>query len=169
MKTYTTYEVCPHCNHEVELKAELMVQTCPHCGKRIVTCSMCRASDPENEESEMCCHSCCLEFLANMENEALGRLSIDEIEAIYDLLVRADTEEISFIHHRNKPTFTKDGIRYEVFDVRRYDGDPLVSLTAKPEGQWKVENFDLDCSWRAVTLARIKKAVEDYLHKQGIL
>ena len=38
-----TYEVCPHCDHEVELDAELKVQTCPVCGKRIVTCSMCRA------------------------------------------------------------------------------------------------------------------------------
>ena len=161
-----TYEVCPHCGEEVELKNELMVQTCPNCGKRIVTCSMCRACD----ESSDYCTNCCLCHQAHLENEELGRLPIDEIEAIHDLLVRADLDDVSFICHRNKPTFMKDGIRYELFDVKRYDGDALVSITAKPEGQWKVEEIDLyPDTLRKVTLARIKKSVEDYLYKQGLL
>lgn len=37
----TTYEYCPHCESEVELKAELSVQKCPNCGMYIVACSMC--------------------------------------------------------------------------------------------------------------------------------
>lgn len=37
----TTYEYCPHCEAEVELKAELSVQKCPNCGMYIVACSMC--------------------------------------------------------------------------------------------------------------------------------
>lgn len=171
MKKYTTYEVCPHCNAEVELNAELMVQTCPHCGKRIVTCSMCRACECRAYGKDVeYCKNCCLCHQASLENEELGRLAIDEIEAIYDLLVKADVDDVSFIHHRNKPTFTKDGIKYEIFDVKRYDGDPLVSLTAKPEGQWKVEEIDLyPDTLRMVTLVRIKKSVEDYLYKQGLL
>lgn len=36
-----TYEMCPHCETEVILKAELSVQKCPSCGKYIVCCSMC--------------------------------------------------------------------------------------------------------------------------------
>lgn len=60
-----TYEVCPHCGEEVELKAELMVQTCPSCGKRIVTCSMCRACDTEDNY----CTNCCLSYQAEVENK----------------------------------------------------------------------------------------------------
>lgn len=65
-KKYVTYEVCPHCGKEVELEAELKVQTCPNCGKRIVTCSMCRACD--NPDFSKCCLDCCLEYQANVEN-----------------------------------------------------------------------------------------------------
>lgn len=60
-----TYEYCPHCDTEVQLDAELKVQTCPHCGRRIVTCSMCRACD----ESKPYCVNCCLERQAQLENE----------------------------------------------------------------------------------------------------
>ena len=60
------YEVCPYCEEEVELNAELMVQTCPNCGKRIVACSMCRACD--NEEGVSYCSHCCLEYQAKCEN-----------------------------------------------------------------------------------------------------
>ncbi len=68
-----TYEVCPHCGEEVELKAELMVQTCPSCGKRIVTCSMCRAT----ECNEDYCSKCCLCYQAEVENKE--REDISEI------------------------------------------------------------------------------------------
>lgn len=62
-----TYEVCPHCEEEVMLEPELKVQTCPNCGKRIVTCSMCRACDtPDNY-----CTHCCLRYQAEKENEEL--------------------------------------------------------------------------------------------------
>jgi DNA-directed RNA polymerase subunit RPC12/RpoP len=59
-----TYEVCPHCGEEVELDAELKVQTCPKCGKRIVTCSMCLACETKDNY----CTHCCLEFQAQVEN-----------------------------------------------------------------------------------------------------
>ena len=63
-----TYEVCPHCEEEVELKAELSVQTCPHCGKRIVACSMCRACV---ECDENYCTNCCLCYQAEVENKEM--------------------------------------------------------------------------------------------------
>lgn len=64
-----TYEYCPHCDTEVELDAELKVQTCPNCGKRIATCSMCRACDTE----ENYCTHCCLSYQAKAENEDAER------------------------------------------------------------------------------------------------
>lgn len=70
-KHEVTYEVCPHCGEEVELKAELMVQTCPSCGKRIVTCSMCRACDTDQPY----CNHCALEYQANVENEEMEQES----------------------------------------------------------------------------------------------
>lgn len=66
-KEYTkTNEVCPYCGAEVELDAELKVQTCPECGKRIVPCSVCTAC----ESKEPYCAHCCLERKANEENTA---------------------------------------------------------------------------------------------------
>lgn len=61
-----TYEICPYCGGEVELDAELKVQTCSNCGKHIVTCSMCLAS---SDNVEGCCKSCPLEYLADKMNE----------------------------------------------------------------------------------------------------
>ena len=60
-----TYEVCPHCEEEVMLDPELKVQTCPNCGKRIVTCSMCRACD----SGDNYCARCCLCYQAEQENK----------------------------------------------------------------------------------------------------
>lgn len=59
-----TYEVCPQCGEEVELDAELKIQTCPSCGARIVTCSMCRAI----EVNDKCCINCPLEIQARLES-----------------------------------------------------------------------------------------------------
>jgi predicted RNA-binding Zn-ribbon protein involved in translation (DUF1610 family) len=63
----TTSEYCPHCDTVVELQPELMVQTCPHCGKRIVTCSMCRAADANDGKNY--CSNCCLCYQAELENK----------------------------------------------------------------------------------------------------
>ena len=63
-----TQEYCPHCDTIVELDAELKVQTCPNCGKRIVTCSVCRAVDCENIAP---CKFCPLCYQAAKENEEL--------------------------------------------------------------------------------------------------
>ena len=43
------YEVCPHCDTEVMLDAELKVQTCPNCGKvnKGKFCAECGAKKPE--------------------------------------------------------------------------------------------------------------------------
>lgn len=37
----TTFEMCPHCEEEVELKASLRLQPCPNCGVMIAPCSLC--------------------------------------------------------------------------------------------------------------------------------
>ena len=65
------YEVCPHCDQEVALDAELKVQTCPNCGKRIVTCSMCRACDTQDDY----CTRCCLCYQAEAENKDIEQLA----------------------------------------------------------------------------------------------
>jgi len=67
MAENVTYEVCPHCEEEVELKAELSVQTCPNCGKRIVACSMCLACETTGKY----CSLCCLDYQAQIENEEI--------------------------------------------------------------------------------------------------
>ena len=86
-----TYEVCPHCGNEVELDAELKVQTCPSCGMRIVTCSMCRASDEGNY-----CTNCALCCQARRENEELGKApkTISVWEAEREVRILAEKEPI---------------------------------------------------------------------------
>ena len=65
-----TTEYCPHCDTYVKLDRELKVQTCPNCGKRIPTCSMCRAVDEDKDVKYggVYCHHCCLDFQAHIEN-----------------------------------------------------------------------------------------------------
>ena len=35
------YELCPHCEYEVELDFRFEVQICPECGQPILPCSIC--------------------------------------------------------------------------------------------------------------------------------
>lgn len=74
-----TYEVCPHCGAEVELDAELKVQTCPECGNRIVTCSMCLACDADDMPNGYC-SMCCLCYQAEQEN--LNKVKEEEFKRL---------------------------------------------------------------------------------------
>ena len=47
-----TYELCPHCDSEVELKNKFIVQDCPNCKSPILPCSICK---------DMACDKCPLE------------------------------------------------------------------------------------------------------------
>ena len=58
------WEVCPHCEQEVELKPEMKIQVCPECGKWICPCSMCDCNLVE-------CQNCELEKQAHQLNEKL--------------------------------------------------------------------------------------------------
>ena len=35
------WEMCPHCMHEVKLKARMRKQKCPNCKKSIKPCALC--------------------------------------------------------------------------------------------------------------------------------
>ena len=52
-----TYEECPHCQHEVELKGEFKVQECPNCLQDILPCSICR----DLNRTPMACGNCPLD------------------------------------------------------------------------------------------------------------
>lgn len=145
------YEVCPHCEEEVMLDPELKVQTCPNCGRRIVTCSMCRACDT----GERYCALCCLDYQAKKENEELqeetrmndpkhqfsevrcdffdevtGRWCVDAWGKYVD-----DGEVVAFINPAtlevtyNDPDFAKDELVFEA--VRMKLRDILNELAVK--------------------------------------
>ncbi|MFA6395881.1 MAG: hypothetical protein WCW84_07930 [Sulfurimonas sp.] len=44
----TINELCPHCNNEVKLEAEFVVQKCPECNKTILPCSICPVAGEVN-------------------------------------------------------------------------------------------------------------------------
>jgi hypothetical protein len=48
----TTFELCPHCDSEVELQSKFKVQDCPNCKSPILPCSICK---------DMNCDKCPLE------------------------------------------------------------------------------------------------------------
>ncbi len=49
---YKTYELCPFCEYEVELKPlKHIKQKCPICGELILACSLCKSE-------EMICNKC---------------------------------------------------------------------------------------------------------------
>lgn len=121
MKKNTTFEVCPFCEEEVELNAELMVQTCPHCGKRIVACSMCRAS--EDTEHNYCTH-CCLDYQARVENQEAER----------------ETEFKTQVLHEQAPL--TDITKYIKPGVSLYD--VICHWTADRGGEEEFALFDLE-------------------------
>lgn len=50
----TTYEYCPYCDNEVELKHEMTVQKCPNCGKWICPCILCENCNKPCELENKC-------------------------------------------------------------------------------------------------------------------
>ena len=85
-----TYEVCPHCEQEVELDAQLSVQTCPNCGKRIVACSMCLAN--EANDGKKYCSNCCLCYQAEQENKPVEELTgVDKKDKLEKITTKVQT------------------------------------------------------------------------------
>lgn len=121
-----TYEVCPHCGHEVTLDAELKVQTCPNCGRRIVTCSMCRASDANDGKNY--CSNCCLCYQAEVENKELGfKPVISVTDAEQKVMELANAEQIEDrVYELAKELAEKYSSEVEEkFKIVDYDGEEV--------------------------------------------
>ena len=56
-----TYELCPYCDTEVELKHEFKAQLCPNCGRLILPCSICEHVN--NKGCHTKCDTCPLDKL----------------------------------------------------------------------------------------------------------
>ena len=56
-----TYELCPYCDTEVELKNEFKAQLCPNCGRLILPCSICEHTN--NKGCHTKCDTCPLDVL----------------------------------------------------------------------------------------------------------
>lgn len=147
------YEPCPYCGEEVMLDPELKVQTCPNCGRRIVTCSMCRACDAN--DGKKYCSNCCLDYQAKKENEELQRETrindpkhqftevrcdfFDEVTGCWCVdacgKYMGDDEVVAFINPAtlevtyNDPDFAKDEMVFET--VRAKLRDILNELATK--------------------------------------
>lgn len=69
MEVYkTTWEMCPHCENEVELQAVWDIQRCPVCGELIIPCSLCFPYCND-------CSNCKLEGLIQQAKKVNGRKS----------------------------------------------------------------------------------------------
>lgn len=53
-KVSKTWEMCPHCECEVELDFALAPQVCPSCGKWICPCSICTICIKDCEIEKEC-------------------------------------------------------------------------------------------------------------------
>lgn len=133
-RTGKTYEVCPHCGEEVELDAELKVQTCPNCGKRIVTCSVCMACD----ESGDYCKKCALCYQANAENGEKQDEPKNEPKGLYMVA----TEVV-------RDGMKKDGTGVELFAtyanaLRRYNEFVDGAIKANPNKPYGTQDTPKD-------------------------
>ena len=88
-RTDYTFELCPQCEYEVELKNEFKLQKCPKCRKPIVPCSIC----PTNYEG---CSECVLSkacrFLENPDSEP----NIEEYNEMYERIRAELMEELKY-------------------------------------------------------------------------
>lgn len=148
-----TYEVCPHCGHEVTLDAELKVQTCPHCGRRIVTCSMCRAG---NDKSDVCIN-CCLEYQANVENEELGfKPVINIVDAERKVMDLANAEQVEdrvyeLVQELVGKYTSEIGEKYSIVDC---DGDEFSGDGSLDGSMWydEVRDTAMKCLFEKISV-----------------
>lgn len=158
-----THEVCNHCGEEVKLNAQLAVQTCPHCGMRIVACSMCLANDDAEENY---CATCCLCYQAEQENKGRKPKPAYYISQIAQALADTGEYEVGFFCKKDKPTFRRDGVLYEIFAVYA-DDDGAVRLDVAAIDPWSGPKLlELDDKWRCDTLKRISSFVEDEINSR---
>lgn len=87
-----TWELCPYCDNEVELKnpIEKVRQRCPICGEMILPCSIC---------SQCCNKSCCSEpewyvIISNFDEEPWGTYSYEDF--LEETQEYADFHEIPY-------------------------------------------------------------------------
>lgn len=121
-----TYEVCPHCGEEVELNAELSVQTCPKCGKRIVACSMCRAVA---ESDEPFCQNCCLCHQAEVENK-----EIEEQKKLEKMSKKKTNSEVGRKKQTAKDDENIEQVRLTISTDYGHTADFLRQLANEIEG-----------------------------------
>lgn len=56
-----TYELCPHCETEVKISTQFIVQDCPNCKAPIMPCSICDATNDNIPQPKCSCDKCPLE------------------------------------------------------------------------------------------------------------
>lgn len=96
-----TYELCPYCEHEVELKnvKKKVFTICPHCKKNILPCSLC------TEKDMLSCSKC---------NIIEVRYHSNSKE--YTLHISADGGAIFFTKSKN--TMKKHLLKYFNYDLK---------------------------------------------------
>jgi len=89
----STYEECPHCETEVELKGEFRVQECPNCKRDILPCSICR----DLNRTPLACGNCPLDKQPLVDAVIVDlKKGFDEGDytVLDELLMKLDTESL---------------------------------------------------------------------------
>lgn len=133
-------EMCPYCEHEVELGAIFAPQKCPVCGKWICPCNMC--------DHEVCdCNNCPVQKLCHNRN-------LGEFGEGYDIVCNAEefenkndntkmevlTEEITeTLNESNNPLPT----RLVCYINKKFNADKAMEVTEKDKLEYNVLHDDV--------------------------
>lgn len=89
------------------------------------------------------------------------------IKRISDILKEADLDGVDFLCHRNKPTFTKDGDRYEIQCISLQENDTveITGIKVYPSYEFKLTYLTVDNTWRSTSINHIRDIVNHEISK----
>lgn len=141
----TCFEVCPHCENEVELLTEFRVQFCPACGHAIVPCNLCFPDHTNCKDCNLCKIADFLdrdiskksEFIRRLKQEiALAEQSKDEGNVLDLRVARMPYDAI-----KDNEVFSLDELD-EVWDFIRGSGEWYVDIYENIKGDNRAEFTD---------------------------
>ena len=141
----TCFEVCPHCENEVELLTEWRVQFCPACGHAIVPCNLCFPDHTNCKDCTLCQIADFLdrdldkksEFIRRLKQEiALAEQSKDEGNVLDLRVARMPYDAI-----KDNEVFSLDELD-EVWDFIRGSGEWYVDIYENIKGDNRAEFTD---------------------------
>ena len=90
-----------------------------------------------------------------------------DIKRISDILKEANLDGVDFLYYRNKPTFTKDGDKYEIqcISLQENDAVEITGIKVYPSYEYSLTYLTLDNTWKSTSINHIRDIISKEINK----